>query len=210
MRSERRRCRGRFHPPAVGARERSVVSGTRIHMVVGTTGIGADGIEEIRRLAGSANANAIVAPNFAIGAALMLRFAEQAARYFDAAEVIELHHDGRSMRRAARRSRRRSGSAPHGPGAWAAPGGDGADPGARGADVEGVRRARVRLPGLSLTRRSSSAARAKRSPSAMTRSTGAPSSRRVVRGPLGRRSPGAHGRVRRPVGLTRRGPADGR
>ena len=67
--------------------------GRGMHMVIGTTGIGADGLEEIRRLTGSANANAIVAPNFAIGAALMMRFAEQAARYFDAAEVIELHHD---------------------------------------------------------------------------------------------------------------------
>src|SRR5439155_1113868 len=62
-------------------------------MVIGTTGIGEDGLEEIRRLTGSGDVNAIVAPNFAIGAALMMRFAEQAARHFDAAEVIELHHD---------------------------------------------------------------------------------------------------------------------
>ncbi|HVD68581.1 MAG TPA: 4-hydroxy-tetrahydrodipicolinate reductase [Actinomycetota bacterium] len=122
--------------------------GRGMHMVIGTTGIGADGLEEIRRLTGSANANAIVAPNFAIGAALMMRFAEQAARYFDAAEVIELHHDrkvdapsGTAITTAqligAARDRM-----------WEAPGGDGSHPGARGADVEGIRVHGVRLPGL--------------------------------------------------------------
>ena len=112
--------------------------GRGMHMVIGTTGIGADGLEEIRRLTGSANANAIVAPNFAIGAALMMRFAEQAARYFDAAEVIELHHDrkvdapsGTAITTAQRIGAARAG-------AWEAP----------GADVEGIRVHGVRLPGL--------------------------------------------------------------
>jgi 4-hydroxy-tetrahydrodipicolinate reductase len=122
--------------------------GRGMHMVIGTTGIGADGLEEIRRLTGSANANAVVAPNFAIGAALMMRFAEQAARYFDAAEVIELHHDrkvdapsGTAITTAQRIGAARAG-------AWEAPGGDGSHPGARGADVEGIRVHGVRLPGL--------------------------------------------------------------
>ena len=122
--------------------------GRGMHMVIGTTGIGADGLEEIRRLTGSANANAIVAPNFAIGAALMMRFAEQAARYFDAAEVIELHHDrkvdapsGTAITTAQRIGAARDGM-------WEAPGGDGSHPGARGADVEGIRVHGVRLPGL--------------------------------------------------------------
>jgi 4-hydroxy-tetrahydrodipicolinate reductase len=122
--------------------------GRGMHMVIGTTGIGADGLEEIRRLTGSANANAIVAPNFAIGAALMMRFAEQAARYFDAAEVIELHHDrkvdapsGTAITTAQRIGAARAG-------AWEAPGGDGSHPGARGADVDGIRVHGVRLPGL--------------------------------------------------------------
>ena len=122
--------------------------GRGMHMVIGTTGIGADGLEEIRRLTDSANANAIVAPNFAIGAALMMRFAEQAARYFDAAEVIELHHDrkvdapsGTAITTAQRIGAARDGM-------WEAPGGDGSHPGARGADVEGIRVHGVRLPGL--------------------------------------------------------------
>jgi 4-hydroxy-tetrahydrodipicolinate reductase len=122
--------------------------GRGVHMVIGTTGISGDGLEEIRRLTGSGNANAIVAPNFAIGAALMMRFAEQAARHFDAAEVIELHHDqkldapsGTAITTAQRIGAARAG-------AWAAPGGDVAHPGARGADVEGIRVHGIRLPGL--------------------------------------------------------------
>ena len=122
--------------------------GRGIHMVIGTTGIGADGLAEIRRLTGSANANAVLAPNFAIGAALMMRFAEQAARYFDAAEVIELHHDrkvdapsGTAITTAQRIGAARAG-------AREAHGGDGSRPGARGADVEGTRVHAVRLPGL--------------------------------------------------------------
>src|SRR5439155_1042803 len=112
--------------------------GRGMHMVIGTTGIHEDGLEEIRRLAGSGNANAIVAPNFAIGAALMMRFAEQAARHFDAAEVIELHHDqkvdapsGTAITTAQRIGAVRAG-------AWEAPGGDASHPGARGADVGGI------------------------------------------------------------------------
>jgi 4-hydroxy-tetrahydrodipicolinate reductase len=122
--------------------------GRGMHMVIGTTGIEGDGLEEIRRLTGSGKANAIVAPNFAIGAALMMRFAEQAARYFDAAEVIELHHDqkvdapsGTAITTAQRISATRAG-------AWEAPGGDVSHPGARGADVEGIRVHGIRLPGL--------------------------------------------------------------
>jgi 4-hydroxy-tetrahydrodipicolinate reductase len=122
--------------------------GRGMHVVIGTTGISADGLEEIRRLTGSADANAIVAPNFAIGAALMMRFAEQAARYFDAAEVIELHHDrkvdapsGTAITTAQRIGAARAGT-------WDAPGGEGSHPGARGTDVEGIRVHSVRLPGL--------------------------------------------------------------
>src|SRR5207249_10729025 len=68
----------------------------RVHAVVGTTGISADELEELRTLAGNAGAHVLVCPNFAIGAVLMMRFAEQAARYLPAAEIVELHHDGKA------------------------------------------------------------------------------------------------------------------
>lgn len=113
-----------------------------VHVVVGTTGFP---IDDSWR---DAPVGVIVAPNFAIGAVLLMRFAEQAARHLPSAEVIELHHDRKedapsgtallTARRiaAARTTTPRSAA------------GDDAYPGARGADVEGVRVHSVRLPGL--------------------------------------------------------------
>ena len=60
-----------------------------VHVVVGTTGFDLD------QLRGLSGANVFVAPNFAIGAVLMMSFAAQAARHMRAAEIIELHHDGK-------------------------------------------------------------------------------------------------------------------
>ncbi len=62
-----------------------------VHAVIGTTGFPADALNEFQ----DAGANVFAAPNFAIGAVLMMRFAAQAARHFAAAEIIELHHDGK-------------------------------------------------------------------------------------------------------------------
>jgi 4-hydroxy-tetrahydrodipicolinate reductase len=62
-----------------------------IHAVVGTTGFTDDDIEELEDVFD--RSNCLIAPNFAIGAVLMMRFAELAAPYFDTAEVVELHHD---------------------------------------------------------------------------------------------------------------------
>jgi 4-hydroxy-tetrahydrodipicolinate reductase len=58
-----------------------------VHVVVGTTGFD---LEQLRGLSG---ANVMIAPNFAIGAVLMMEFAARAARYMRSAEIIELHHD---------------------------------------------------------------------------------------------------------------------
>jgi len=58
-----------------------------VHVVIGTTGFD---VEELRGVGG---ANAFVAPNFAIGAVLMMRFAAEAARHLPKAEIVELHHD---------------------------------------------------------------------------------------------------------------------
>jgi len=62
-----------------------------VHVVIGTTGYDAAELEQLR----GGGANVFVAPNFAIGAVLMTRFAEQAARHMARAEIIELHHDGK-------------------------------------------------------------------------------------------------------------------
>jgi len=60
-----------------------------VHVVIGTTGFDLD------QLQGLDGANVFVAPNFAIGAVLMMQFAAQAARHMARAEIIELHHDGK-------------------------------------------------------------------------------------------------------------------
>jgi 4-hydroxy-tetrahydrodipicolinate reductase len=64
-----------------------------VHAVVGTTGFEPDDLIELRGLFADSSANAFIAPNFAIGAVLMTRFAEIAAPFFKTAEIIELHHD---------------------------------------------------------------------------------------------------------------------
>jgi 4-hydroxy-tetrahydrodipicolinate reductase len=60
-----------------------------VHTVIGTTGFEES---DLRAAAAGASANAFAAPNFAIGAVLMMRFAAEAARHMDGAEIIELHH----------------------------------------------------------------------------------------------------------------------
>lgn len=120
-----------------------------IHLVVGTTGIGDPELAEIRSLLESegSESNVIVAPNFALGAVLMQRFAAQAVRFFPAVEVIELHHDRKAdapsgtalatVRRLL--EERREG--------YRGPAGESVA-GVRGGEVEGVRVHSVRLPGL--------------------------------------------------------------
>ena len=64
-----------------------------VHAVVGTTGFSDDDYDEFASI--FTKSNCIIAANFAIGAVLMMRFAELAAPYFDTAEIIEFHHDGK-------------------------------------------------------------------------------------------------------------------
>jgi 4-hydroxy-tetrahydrodipicolinate reductase len=65
-----------------------------VHAVIGTSGISEAAVGELRA-AFAGPPNCLVAPNFAIGAVLMVRLAEMAAPFFDSAEIIELHHDGK-------------------------------------------------------------------------------------------------------------------
>ena len=119
-----------------------------IHAVVGATGIAEQDLQRARELAAKSSANALVAPNFAIGAVLLMGFAQQAARHLPHVEVVELHHDakvdapsGTALRTAELVAQARA-TAPE------APAGDDAHPGARGATHAGVRVHSVRLPGL--------------------------------------------------------------
>jgi 4-hydroxy-tetrahydrodipicolinate reductase len=65
----------------------------RVAVVVGTTGLNAADLAEIDRIAERESTAVLVAPNFAMGAVLMMEFARQAARHFNACEIVELHHD---------------------------------------------------------------------------------------------------------------------
>jgi 4-hydroxy-tetrahydrodipicolinate reductase len=66
-----------------------------VHAVVGTTGFTTEDLEALRKRFADAESNAVIAPNFAIGAVLMMRLAEIAAPFFDTVEVVELHHDNK-------------------------------------------------------------------------------------------------------------------
>ncbi len=119
-----------------------------IHAVVGTTGFTAADLDEYARLFEASAANAIVAPNFTIGAVLMMRFAEMAAPWFESAEIIELHHDrkidapsGTAVRTAQRMAAASSSWTPD-------PTETHTVPGARGATVDGIPVHSVRLRGV--------------------------------------------------------------
>jgi len=66
-----------------------------VHVVIGTTGFDRAPLEQLSEAGGEGFANVLIAPNFAIGALLMMRFAAEAARHMQKAEIIELHHDGK-------------------------------------------------------------------------------------------------------------------
>ncbi len=69
-----------------------------VHVVIGTTGFDPAPLEQAQLEqagSGARRANVLIAPNFAIGAVLMMRFAAEAARHMQKAEIIELHHDGK-------------------------------------------------------------------------------------------------------------------
>ena len=123
-----------------------------ISAVVGTTGFDDDRLATVRSwLADAPGVGVVIAPNFGIGAVLMMRFAAQAAPYFESVEIVELHHpqkvdapSGTATRTAelVAEARQAVGAGPM-PDATAS-----GLPGARGADVAGVAVHAVRLRGL--------------------------------------------------------------
>ncbi len=118
-----------------------------VHAVVGTSGFDAERLAAVADVWGSGPPNCLIVPNFAVGAIVAMRLAEIAAPHFDAAEVIELHHDqkvdapsGTAMvtaeRIAAAADQHRQTESTE------------LVPGARGADVSGVPIHAIRLPGI--------------------------------------------------------------
>lgn len=117
--------------------------------VIGTTGLDAAEIEEIRALVLEKHVGAFIAPNFAIGAILTIRFSREAAKYFPNVDIIELHHDqkldapsGTAIKTAEVMSEVREPQSQGHPNEYEK------IPGARGADICGIHIHSVRLPGL--------------------------------------------------------------
>jgi 4-hydroxy-tetrahydrodipicolinate reductase len=119
-----------------------------LHVVVGTTGFDDKRIAQVREWLDGSATGALIAPNFGIGAVLMMQFAATAAPYFDSVEIVELHHpnkvdapSGTARRTAELVAQARAGK--QSPDATTQE-----IDGARGADVEGVHVHAVRLAGL--------------------------------------------------------------
>jgi 4-hydroxy-tetrahydrodipicolinate reductase len=123
-----------------------------IHCVVGTTGFDEERLATIAEwLEPKPDLGVVIAPNFGIGAVLLMRFAQEAARFFPSVEIVELHHPNKvdapsgTATRTARlvAAARRTAGLPPAPDATTD-----SLPGARGADVEGIPVHAVRLTGL--------------------------------------------------------------
>ncbi|MBC7375205.1 MAG: 4-hydroxy-tetrahydrodipicolinate reductase [Frankiales bacterium] len=136
------------HPDVVMDNLRECVA-AGVHAVVGTTGFDEQRLAEVRAMVDGTGVGVLIAPNFGIAAVLMMRFAAEAARFFDAVEIVELHHPGKAdapsgtaRRTAELVAEARRGMAPM-PDATTT-----SLEGARGADVQGIRVHAVRLAGL--------------------------------------------------------------
>ncbi|MGW2142818.1 4-hydroxy-tetrahydrodipicolinate reductase [Nonomuraea bangladeshensis] len=123
-----------------------------IHPVVGTTGFDEGRLATVRVWLGeNPGTNCLIAPNFGIAAVLMMHFAQQAARYFESVEIVELHHPNKADAPSgtARRTAELVAEARAKAGAGAMPDATSTSlDGARGADVGGVHVHAVRLAGL--------------------------------------------------------------
>ena len=123
-----------------------------IHAVVGTTGFDDARLDQLRRwLADSPGTGVLVAPNFSIGAILMMRFAAVAAPFFESVEVVELHHPTKADAPSgtARRTAELIAAARRDAGVGPVPDATSTGlEGARGADVEGIRVHGLRIRGL--------------------------------------------------------------
>ena len=122
------------------------------HVVVGTTGWTQDKVEAVQsQLIGKPEVGVLIAPNFAIGAILMMSFAQQAAQFYESVEIVELHHpdkvdapSGTAARTASLIARARKDADLGG-----VPDATSSDPdGARGARVDGIPVHALRLRGL--------------------------------------------------------------
>ncbi|KAA9026108.1 4-hydroxy-tetrahydrodipicolinate reductase [Niallia endozanthoxylica] len=135
--------------PEVGMHHTKTALEFGVRPVVGTTGFTNENLAELEELCQQKETGCIIAPNFALGAVLMMKFSQMAGRYFQDVEIIELHHDkkldapsGTAVKTAEMIAEvRQEKSQGH-------PDEKETLPGARGADFSGMHIHSVRLPGL--------------------------------------------------------------
>lgn len=135
--------------PDVGFEHTKKALNNGIRTVTGTSGFTSQQIDELTALANKNQVGCIIAPNFAIGAVLMMQFAQMAAEFFPNVEIIEKHHDqkidapsGTAMKTVDMIKEVRQAQQQGHPGEFETL------PHARGGEVEGIRIHSVRLPGL--------------------------------------------------------------
>jgi len=135
--------------PEVGKKHAFMALNHKIRTVIGTTGFSSTELEELKELAKTNETGCIIAPNFAIGAILMMKFSAMAAKYFQDIEILELHHDqkldapsGTALKTVEMIKEARV------PKQQGHPNEIETIEGARGANVEGMRIHSIRLPGL--------------------------------------------------------------
>lgn len=136
------------HPDAVMGHIRTCVD-AGVHAVVGTTGFDGAQLAEVAEWVQDSTTGVLVAANFGVAAVLMMRFAAQAAPFFDSVEIVELHHPGKADAPSgtARRTAELVGEARAGLPAMPDATTESLD-GARGALVAGVRVHAVRMAGM--------------------------------------------------------------
>ena len=143
-----------FTQPEIVYRASRTILEHGVRPVIGTTGLTPQQIAELQELSVSREVGGIIAPNFALGAVLLMHFSAIAARYLPDVEIVELHHNqkldspsGTALKTASliAESRQTSGGKPAEDAGQRKPG---ALPGARGATAHGVHIHSVRLPGF--------------------------------------------------------------
>jgi len=142
-----------FTHPSCAFQNARTIAENECHGVIGTTGFTSEQIAELSALCGGKKLGFFIAPNFAIGALLMMRFAAEAAKHMERAEIVELHHPGKAdapsgtahktaqlMARARADAGLPAFEGPHAATETLS--------GARGARYEGIRIHSVRMPGM--------------------------------------------------------------
>lgn len=135
--------------PEVGYEHTEAAIRHNVRPVVGTSGFTNDQVTKLQELSAQKQIGGIIAPNFAVGAVLLMKFAQEAAKYFPDVEIIEKHHDqkldapsGTAMKTVQMITEVREEKKQGHPNEFETL------QGARGGDVEGIRIHSVRLPGL--------------------------------------------------------------